>query len=205
MLEMGSINNVNYLNEITILNEKNQQNDLSPVNETLISPNLNDELKRNSNIDINSNELCFKIDKRRSIQSTPSKCRKLMKRVFKSPQFHFTVVILVVLDCFCVSVELILDVLISNQNKKINEKASFVKYFTASSHKLNTDLINSYIDSLLESMNCSRKAVANINFNNVLLTNINQTQSLVNNSDQTDAELYALLHSIETVLKYVGN
>ena len=205
MLEMGSINNVNYLNEITTLNEKNQQNDLSPVNETLISPNLNDELKRNSNIDINSNELCFKIDKRRSIQGTPSKCGKLMKRVFKSPQFHFTVVILVVLDCFCVSVELILDVLISNQNKKINEKASFVKYFTASSHKLNTDLINSYIDSLLESMNCSRKAVVNINFNDVLLTNINQTQSLVNNSDQTDAELYALLHSIETVLKYVGN
>lgn len=133
-----------------------------------------------------------------------NKCSKLMKNVFKSPQFHFFVVILVILDCFCVSVELILDVIISNQNRKIGEKANLVKLITLSSFKINTEFINSYINSMKKNMNCSTREIeTNIDYNDVLLSKINLTENFLTKTDE-DSELYLLLHNIETILKYIG-
>jgi hypothetical protein len=132
-----------------------------------------------------------------------NKCSKLMKNIFKSPQFHFFVVILVILDCFCVSVELILDVIISNQNRKIGEKANLVKLITLSSFKINTEFINSYINSMKKNMNCTQEIETNIDFNDVLLSKINLTESFLTKTDE-DSEFYLLLHNIETILKYIG-
>ena len=205
MPEMGSIKNANYLNEITRLNEKN--NTTVELNELslMVNPTSMDDLQCSKvNLDINDNEFGFRIEKASlSAQKPPSRCSRLMKNIFKSPQFHFTVVILVVLDCFCVSVELILDVLISNQNKKLGEKASFVKFVTLSSYKLNTQFINSYISSLRTTMNCTATSDPSVKFNDMLLSNLNHSENVVNKTDD-DTEFYVLLHSIESILKYVG-
>ena len=130
-------------------------------------------------------------------------CRRFMKKIFKSPQFHFIVVLLVILDCLCVSIELVLDVIISNQNRKIGEKANLVKLITLSSFKINTEFINSYINSLKNTLNCTREIETNIDFNDVLLSKINLTENFLNKNEE-DSELYILLHTIETALKYIG-
>jgi hypothetical protein len=188
----NSLKNIDSLNTIIDINEIPKNDTVENISET----NIKD---LDSNKFISENQ-AIKLPTK-NIKT--NKLKKSMQNIFKSPQFHFTVVLLVILDCLCVSVELILDILISNQNKKISEKANLVKLITLSSFKINTEFISSYLSSLQNTMNCTREVEANIDFNEILLTKINLTELFLNKTEE-DSEFYILLHSIETVLKYIG-
>ena len=192
----GSESNFGSLNNITNLNEKNQ----NASNEIELKHSLSVLEPYKLNADLKSTKLAFKNFREKD---KLKRCSKLIRKILKSPQFHLAVIILVILDCFFVAGELLLDLFISNKNKKNSEKANLVKLITLNSVKINNEFINSHINSLRDIMNCSGEHGANVDFKDIILNKINFTEQFLSQTEE-DSDLYHLIHYVESIFKYIG-
>ena len=138
-----------------------------------------------------------------------------MKRILKSPKFHLIVIALVILDCFCVSIELLVEIIISMKNQKALDKLNTITRDALEHMKLD-ELMNSTlniksmkeckgskcnyyelikIDQLSQFMNQNTE----FHINNLTSENLDMIKEAV-----ADSDFYAMLHRIESVLKYIG-
>ena len=97
-----------------------------------------DKYEANSTFDI-MNENSLFLDQSKRIPNSADKkvsCRKKVRRILRSHHFHIAVIVLVVIDCFCIGIELIIDSMEKHLEQSDN---SHLKHFN-NHHSNNSDL-----------------------------------------------------------------
>lgn len=133
-----------------------------------------------------------------------------MKALMRSSQLHLIVVILVILDCICVSIELIIDLVVTMNNHNEMEKnrtqhlSTLVNTNPLLHAASNTNLTLLLIDNISTNMTSETHNHSNSSTNST--SNNNSTSS----NDKTiiikhiTVDFYQILIRIENILKFVG-
>jgi hypothetical protein len=93
-------------------------NEIDNTYDTTSSNPMNDQIVELNFSNISSSNNPSSSNKSKIIDDRPMNCRTKMQKVMRSPKLHLIVVILVVLDSICVSIELIIDIIITMNEKK---------------------------------------------------------------------------------------
>lgn len=89
-----------------------------------IKTDLSEKLKEDEDNGLSTFSDVFSAGDDEHIRNNTQRCRHLMKRCMKSRRLHVIVVILVILDSICVSVELIVDLIVTVYNQHRGDTAN---------------------------------------------------------------------------------
>jgi hypothetical protein len=191
-------------------------NEIDNTYDTTSSNPMNDQIVDLNFSNISSSNNPSSSNKSKIIDDRPVDCRTKMQKVMRSPKLHLIVVILVVLDSICVSIELIIDIIITmNEKKELNNNNNNNNNATNSNviRILNNYTTGSFFNISGYNFNSNTSLVnfydsnggVGVSINNGAIT---QSDSISNyrHRHKSDADSTFILFIIhfEEILKYVG-
>ena len=191
-------------------------NEIDNTYDTTSSNPMNDQIVELNFSNISSSNNPSSSNKSKIIDDRPVNCRTKMQKVMRSPKLHLIVVILVVLDSICVSIELIIDIIITmNEKKELNNNnntltSNLIRLFNNSTGSFfNISGFNSSYNNILSNISLinfyDTGGGGGLSINNGAIT---QSESNTNyrHRHKSDADSTFILFIIhfEEILKYVG-